>query len=266
MKRFVPILLMLASLLATDMASAGRSCDARKPSVQSITNGLSLAERTQQAFERDYRSSGSSVLILARAGQDLSKYGLRYSHLGLAYREPNGNWRVLHKLNHCGSADAFIYRQGLGEFYLDDPARYETAWVAASPALRDRLLPMLRDGNRALRLNVKPYSMVSYAWGRQYQQSNQWLLETLAWAMEPDANTRDTAQAWLKLKGYQPTVLRLGPLTRLGGRLTAANITFDDHPPDKRFSDQIATVTADSVFDWLQRSGLGGPMQSVRLP
>jgi hypothetical protein len=69
--------------------------------------------------------------------------------------------------------------------------------------------------------------------------------------------SREQAQAWLKLKDYQPTTLRIGALTRLGGRMTAANIAFDDHPNDKRYSDRIETVTVDSVYRWLERSGLG---------
>ena len=44
----------------------------------------------------------------------------------------------------------------------------------------------------------------------------------------------------------------------------AANVAFDDHPNDKRFSDRIETVTVDSVFAWLNRSGLGGPVQVIR--
>ena len=36
--------------------------------------------------------------------------------------------------------------------------------------------------------------------------------------------------------------------------MTAANVAFDDHPNDKRFSDRIETVTVDSVFSWLQRA------------
>ena len=62
--------------------------------------------------------------------------------------------------------------------------------------------------------------------------------------------------AWQQFKGYQPTVLKLGPVTRLGGRMTAANVAFDDHPNAKRFSDRIETVTVDSVFAWLQRAQL----------
>ena len=129
-----------------------------------------------------------------------------------------------------------------------------------------RLLPLLGDDRRIAVMHQRPYSIVSYAWGRKYQQSNQWAIETLAAAMEPDARTRERAQAWLQFKGYEPTTLRLGPLTRLGGRVSAANVAFDDHPDSKRFTDRIETVTVDSVFAWLQRSGLGGVPVAVRLP
>lgn len=246
--------LTIAAALATAPAAhAGRNCDAAKPTVQTITRGLTLAERTLAALD----ASGAQVVVLARAGQDLGKYGVRYSHLGFAYKAPGG-WRVLHKLNQCGTADGALYRQGLGEFFLDDLWRYEAAWVVPQPEVQARLMALLRDERRAVSLHHKPYSIVSYAWGRQYQQSNQWAIETLAAAMEPGVHTRDAAQAWLMSKGYQPTTLKLGPLTRLGGRVGSANVSFDDHPADKRFSDRIETVTVDSVFAWLQRAGLGG--------
>ena len=84
--------------------------------------------------------------------------------------------------------------------------------------------------------------------------------------MEPGTvQTRSQAQAWLQFKGYEPTTLKLGPLTRLGGRMTAANVAFDDHPNEKRFSDRIETVTVDSVFAWLPRAALSGPVMSLQL-
>lgn len=202
-------------------------------------------------------------MVLARAGQDLSKYGLHYSHLGFAYRQPDGQggstWRVLHKLNECGTSESAVYRQGLGEFFLDDLWRFEAAWVAPTPEVQSRLLALLQEPGRAVSMHHKPYSIVSYAWGGKYQQSNQWAIETLAAAMEPGANSREKAQSWLQFKGYEPGVLKLGALTRLGGRMTAANVAFDDHPNSKRFADRIETVTVDSVFDWLQRAHISAP-------
>ena len=243
-------------------AHAGRSCEAHAPTVATVTRGLRLAQRTHEALEAQYARDGTQVVVLARAGQDLSRYGVRYSHLGIAWRTQDAQgrpaWRVLHKLNACATATADVYRQGLGEFFLDDLWRFEAAWIVPTPDVQRQLLAVVADNERAARLHQRPYSMVAYAWGQRYQQSNQWAIETLASAVDPAANSRDRAQAWLRLRGYEPKTLHLGPLTRLGGRMTKANIAFDDHPNDKRFTDRIETVTVDSVFAWLQRSGLGG--------
>ena len=53
-------------------------------------------------------------------------------------------------------------------------------------------------------------------------------------------------------------------MERLGARISAANVSFDDHPNDKRFGGRIETVTADSVFAWLERSRLGERMREWR--
>jgi hypothetical protein len=106
--------------------------------------------------------------------------------------------------------------------------------------------------------------MLAYPWAQRYQQSNQWAIETLARAEVPTARSREQAQGWLRAMGFEPTVLRLGALTRLGARVTAANIAFDDHPNEKRFADRIETVGADSVFEWLQRAGLASAAHEVR--
>ena len=236
-------------------AHAGRSCEVVKPTPTLIMKGMQLAERTSAALD----ASGARVVVLARAGQNLEKYGLQYSHLGLAYKADDGAWRVVHKLNQCGTASAAVYRQGLGEFFLDDLWRYEAAWVVPTPAVQAQLLTALQASPASIvRLHTAPYSLVSYAWGRKYQQSNQWAIETLAGAMAPATiRSRDQAQAWLQFQGYEPGTLRLGALTRLGGRISAANVAFDDHPNEKRFADRIETVTVDSVFAWLPRAGLG---------
>lgn len=267
LKPFFPLLLASTVLAMAPAAHAGRSCEARKTTPQTVERAMTLAEKTLASLN----VSGDKVVILARAGQDLSKYGVRYSHLGLAWQVPDGQggmtWRVLHKLNTCGTGESAVYRQGLGEFFLDDLWRYEAAWVAPATDIQARLLVLLQDPGRMTSMHHKPYSIVSYAWGNRYQQSNQWAIETLAAAMEPGVTTREKAQAWLQFKGYEPTTLKLGPLTRLGGRMTAANVAFDDHPNEKRFSDRIETVTVDSVFSWLQRTRMtdGKPVTIVRL-
>jgi hypothetical protein len=265
MRTLTRIAIAVAAAMIATTAWAGRSCEQKRPTVQSIDRGLTLAARTQEMLD----TLGQDVVVLARAGQDLTKYGIQYSHIGLAYRQPDGKgghvWRVVHKLNHCSTAEAALYRQGLGEFFLDDLWRYEAAFSMLAPDVQTKLLGVLRDDRTATRLHHKPYSIVSYAWGKAYQQSNQWAIETISLGMEPTVRTRQQAQAWLQLRDYRPAALKLGALTRLGGRISAANVAFDDHPFEKRFSDRIETVTADSVFAWLERSRLGSVVVRVGL-
>ncbi len=256
---------LVASLFAVTVW-AGTSCEPRPSDTRTIMQGMALAQATQEALEAEHRRAGTQVVILARAGQDLSRYNLAYSHLGLAYRTAEGPWRVVHKLNQCGTGEADIYREGLAEFFLDDLWRYEAAWVVPALAVQAQLLPLLQDDRRAVGLQHRAYNMVSYAWGQRYQQSNQWVIETFASALDPVITRRETAQAWLRLKGYEPSVLNLGLFTRLGARMTRANVAFDDHPNEQRFTNRIETVTADSVFAWLSRAGLAGPVKRLTVP
>ena len=251
----------LALALAWGSAEAGRSCEQRPLSAQSVARAMALAEKTAARLDQ----SGARVVVLARAGQNLSEYGLRYSHLGFAYRDgERGPWRVVHKLNQCGSSQASLYRQGLGEFFLDDLWQYEAAMVVLTPSAQAALVATLADNGRVAKLDTPAYNMVAYPWSGRYQQSNQWAIETLAMTQDPGADTRERAQAWLRLKGYEPTTLRLSTTKRLGARLFSANVAFDDHPNEKRFADRIETVTVDSVFRWLERSGLGETAQVIR--
>ena len=96
---------MVMAVVIAPAAHAGRSCEAAKPpSPQVIERGMALAQQTAAALDAEHAKSGTRVVVLGRAGQDLTKYGLRYSHLGWAYKTPEGPWRVAHKLNECGTA------------------------------------------------------------------------------------------------------------------------------------------------------------------
>ena len=262
MKRLIVMAAALLALALQD-AQAGRSCEAKPPNAANVQRALNLAETTARRLD----ASGAQVVVLARAGQDLGKYGLRWSHLGWAYRDTSAGrpvWRVVHKLNQCGSNTAALYRQGLGEFFLDDLHEYAAGIQIPTPEVQARLLPLLKDNARVAQLHTPAYNMVAYPWAQTYQQSNQWAIETLALAMDGVSWSRSAAQTWLRVKGYEPTTLRIDAFTRLGARVSAANVAFDDHPSSKRFSDRIETVTVDSVFSWLERSRLAAPMMVVQ--
>ena len=126
--------LVAAAVLAASGAHAGRSCDASKPTLDSVRQSLNLAEHVAQALD----ASGAQVVLLGRQGQDLSKYQLQYSHMGWAYKSATGEWRVVHKLNDCGTAVSHVYRQGLGEFFLDDLWRYQAVVAVPSKAVQQQ--------------------------------------------------------------------------------------------------------------------------------
>lgn len=252
---------LIACAAAVLPAHAGRTCEQKPPTIEQLRQSLELAVRTVRWLD----DSGAQVLVIARRGQNLDSYGVTWSHLGFVYRDEAARaWRVVHKLNQCGTAESAVFRQGLGEFFSDDLYRYEAALVVPTPVLQAALRPLLQDNARVATLHTPAYNMVAYPWAQRYQQSNQWALETLAYALEPSASDRGRAQAWLQFKGYQPSVLRIDPLKRLGARVGSAHIAFDDHPNAKRFADRIETVTVDSVFAFLQASGLGGAPQTLR--
>lgn len=266
MKRWLCILALVGALgLGITAAQAGRTCENKPITASTLQRGLDLAQRTHEALEAAHRRDGTRVVLLARVGQDLSAHGLRYSHVGWAYRLPEGHWRVLHKLNSCGTAEGVLYRQGLGMFFLDDLWRHEAAWVVPTPALQAPLHAALTETPRALAVHERAYNMLSYPWSTRYQQSNQWAIEMLAAASEPAITDRTQAQAWLRFKGYEPTQLRIGALQRLGARVGTAHIAFDDHPNAQRFADRIDTITVDSVFAWLQRAQLASAPQTLGL-
>ena len=287
--RLLRLLVGALALVSATVATAGQTCDTAPPDTVSMTRALGLAERVQRSLD----GSGAQVVIIARAGQDLTKYGLQWSHLAFAYREQmpepplpgdrsatlgataaamvdglprpqRGTWRIAHKLNQCGTAEAAVFRQGLAEFFLDTPFRYEAAYVVPAPEVQAALLQVLTNDQRLVQWHTPAYSVVAYPWSTKYQQSNQWALETLAGSLDPAASTRKRAQAWLQLHDYQPTVLHIDALTRLGGRITRANVAFDDHPNSKRFSDHIETVTVESMFAWMQRTQIAGTPTVVR--
>ncbi|MEG2048887.1 MAG: DUF2145 domain-containing protein [Comamonas sp.] len=259
------LLVLGAALIAwAGSAHAGRSCENKPLTAETMKKSLNLALNTAKTLEAEYKKNGTQVVLLAREGQDLSKYDLKYSHYGWAYRTPEGPWRVAHKLNECGTAGGHVYRQGLGEFFLDDMWSYTAGIQVPTQAVQKALLSFLSKPT-VLSMQSEPYSMVSYAWGQKYQQSNQWATETLAAAMSPDTvQSRAQAQSWLQAQGYEPSALIIRAISRLGGRMTAANIAFDDHPNDKRYASRIETVTVDSVTQWLERTKMASSVRAVQ--
>ena len=231
-------------------AHAGQGCREEPLSVDEVRRSLALAQRTYAALD----ASGATVAIVARAGQDLSQYGLEYSHMGIVVRDhPAGRWTVVHELNACGTNDSDLYTDGVGNFFLTDLYRYRAQVVIPAPDVQARVAALLA-GRTARRLHEPHYNMVSYVYSTRYQNSNQWVLETLAAASAPAGavETRTEAQSWLQRQGYRVPTVHIPAVARLGARMFRANVAFDDHPFDRRMAGQIDTVTTDAVVRFVR--------------
>ncbi len=264
MKR-APALIALGALLLPLAwpAAAGQSCTERPVTTVQLDRALHLAGKVIERLP----ASEVGAVILARVGSDVSEHGLRWTHAGLVYRTSSGqHWQVLHKLNYCGRDSADLYRQGLGNFFLDDPEEWRAWLLTPTPEVQRQLLAAL-DAGAAQSLNDPHYSMIAYPFALDYQNSNQWLLELLAVAMDPAlAVDRRTAQAWLQHTGYRPGTVQLGPWQRLGASIARPNISFADHPIEDRMRGRYKLVTVESLEQYLRAHDLLTAEEEIRLP
>ncbi len=213
-----------------------------------------LATSTAQALDA---LPDAKVVLLARGRQDLSRYGLKHSHLAFAMRDDDGIWRVRHLLNRCKSDASQLSIEGLSNFVGERALSSDLRVGILTSALQQRLHALLSgSGDLAHRLHETRYSIVAYPFSTDYQNSNQWVLEVLAAALAADAQpgvclaSRRAAQAWLRTARYHPSTLYLDLSQRVGARFIEANAAVTGHPMGERVSGNYSVVTVESVFDF----------------
>ena len=246
------------ALLLAPAAWAAPACTARYPSPTTAAAMHDMAALTVDTLEA---LDGVDVAIAARGGQDLSRYGLRHSHLAFVVRNAAGNWEAIHLLNRCKSGVSALYREGLVNLVGESALAAGLRVGIPTPALRAALMALLSPlSPQARALHHPRYSMLAWPGGDAYQNSNQWILEVLAAAMaqadgEPALAQRRQAIDWLQQRGFAPSRLHIGVGKRLGARFFADNIAVTDHPASERISGNYLVVTVESVFDFLHRAG-----------
>ncbi|MCD9088284.1 DUF2145 domain-containing protein [Stenotrophomonas sp. SY1] len=251
--------LMLAASMALALpAFAQPTCAPRYPPPTTIAAMFDMAAVTSDTLDA---LAGVDVAIAARGGQDLSKYGLRHSHLAFLVRNDNGSWDVVHLLNRCKSDTSNLYREGLVNLVGESSITTDLRVGIPTPAVREALKALLGGAAPQARVLHEPrYSMLAYPGSTEFQNSNQWILEVAAAAMARSADgttlaDRKAVLDWLKHNGYTPTRMHIGIGKRLGARFFADNVAVTDHPASERISGNYSVVTVESVFDFLHRSG-----------
>lgn len=247
--------LVFALLLAfPSAASAETRCEPKVMDSQSFRSGLDLAVRTREALQR----SGASVVLLARVGRDMSEYGLRYSHMGIAtYDAGAGRWQITHLLNECGTASSSLYQDGLANFFMDDLHAFETLVAVPRAEVQQALLGVLRS-RAHMSLHTPAYNTIAYPFSTRYQNCNQWVLELIASnMMEPGMGSgRQPIQHWLEKSAYRPSSIRISAGKRLGAGLFSKNVRFDDHPAESGREGRYQVVSVESVLSFLRNANL----------
>ena len=149
--------------IVTAPALAGRSCEPRQLSAEAVQAGFEAGIHLFQHLQSltDDHGQAPEVVLLARVGTDLSKHGLRFSHMGFAIRDhPKGPFTVVHLLNHCAESSSDLYIEGLANFFLDDPFAYDAWVVVPTPEIQKALAARLLS-NVPRRLHDPHYNMVA---------------------------------------------------------------------------------------------------------
>jgi hypothetical protein len=246
LSRFVAGALLLFAC-ATAWAGLPTFCD-RADKVTATDQDRVL--RFAAAVKDELAHSGSSVALVARAGLDLHRFGLLYSHAGIALKDnPGGPWAVRQLYYACDESRPLLFDQGMSGFVLGADAPTHGHVVLLYPPAADgaRLERAALDKPLALSLLGERYSANAYAFGTRYQNCNQWVAELLAFAwggldaaapvspvspVSPAAPARAQAQAWLRARNYAAAPVRIpSHLLMFAGQFVPF-VHVNDHPLD----------------------------------
>lgn len=188
------------------------------------------------AVKRELEASGAPVALISRAGLDLSRFGLLYSHAGIALKA-EGNWAVRQLYYACEESRPRLFDQGVAGFALgaDAPGKGHVSLVFFDDENAAVVAQSARNKRLALALLAGRYSANAYAFGTRYQNCNQWVAELLAsaWSgLDQTDAARERAQAWLREQGYAAGPVKVPSHWMMFAGQFVPLVHVDDHPVD----------------------------------
>lgn len=239
---------------------AAASAAAPSASLQLCDGGAAMSAQQQDRLlrfaaivRRELEASGASTALISRNGTDLRRFGIRYSHAGVILKaSANGPWSVRQLYYACDERRPRLFDQGLPGFLFgtDDPALGYVSIVLLPEADAASVEHAALDNALALRLLAATYSANAYPFSTEYQNCNQWVLELLAAAWAPLANTEDVrsqAQQWLAGNGYVPPPVEVGSRLLMIAAPFVPMIHVDDHPIEDQYALRFKTSLPASI-------------------
>lgn len=248
------ISILFALTLLPGLVFAGKQCTEYVPDVEAFYNASKMALK----LEQELKSRNVHLALVGREGGDLSKYGLKYTHMAyiLKKQSPDGErWTFIHELNECNSDYSSIYDQGMVNFFLDDLVNMNIVVLIPDTALQEKLIKTLNHP-KINHYHNKNYSMIANPFSLKYQNSNQWVMEILAASQgSPVVINRKDAQVFIQQHNFQPQWIKISPLKRLGASMFSVNVRFDDHSREEKNNNRFKTVSVKSIVNYLLSQG-----------
>jgi hypothetical protein len=211
------------------------------------------------AVKAELERSGADVALIARAGLDLSRFKLLYSHAGIALRaNPAGPWSVRQLYYACDQSRPRLFDQGMAGFALgaETPQHGHVALLFLPHDQAAQLERAALDKRLALALLADRYSADAYAFGTRYQNCNQWVAEMIASAwgqFDGDTATRARAQAWLREQGYTAGPVRIPSHWMMFAGQFVPLVHVGDHPLDDVYALALRVSIPDAIEDFVHR-------------
>jgi hypothetical protein len=205
------------------------------------------------AVKRELDGSGGQVALISRAGLDLSRFGLLYSHAGLALKDEGGNsWTVRQLYYACEESRPRLFDQGVAGFALgaDAPGNGHVSLVFLDDENAAQLERAARDRRLALSLLAGSYSANAYAFATRFQNCNQWVAEILASAwghLEGESAARERAQAWLRAQGYTAGPVKVPSRWMMFAGQFVPLLQLKDHPVEDIYALQLQVSVPASI-------------------
>lgn len=208
------------------------------------------------------------------------------------------NERGSHKVVEGADGSSNLYNELLVNFFLDQPYAYKAQLIIPQKEIRKRLFEYLVDksktrelrkltftnkglvdtfrtawefnNDKAYRFLNPKYNAASWVWSDRDQNSNQWPLLMMAYAMNPEQVTdRASGYRYLQQSGYQSSKLYLqySPFYSLAKSFYRLKDTLDLKEQPLRLYDLYEVSTVNSVLQYLERrKALAQPPLEVELP
>ena len=238
-------------------AEALRACNpGPPPSLQQQDRLLQLS----QLIKQDLEARGARLAVVARSGTDLRRFGVDYSHAGLALRlNPQGPWAVRQLYYDCDSRQSALFDQGLTGFLLGSEGADQGRLLVLQlpPEAESSLEQTALDRERALALLGTHYVANAHPDDPLRQNCNQWLAELLAeaWgaAARSEPSPRERAQAWLREQGHAVQPVQLSTGLWFAAAAFVPWLSQQGHPPQDRAALRLHTTLPRDLQGFLSR-------------